>query len=103
MNKYIYLFTRQDLSIPQQIIQTAHAVDEMNKLYSSDSDSANFMVLSGTENEISLIKIAKDLAMKGIEFHIFYEPDITSYSAIATIPLALDKRKKLQKYGLYKA
>lgn len=52
-NPYVYLFIREDLSIPQQIVQTAHAVDELGKRI-RNSDNTNFMCLFGVDNEAAL-------------------------------------------------
>jgi len=52
-NPYMYLFIREDLSIPQQIVQTAHAVDELGKRIKSSANT-NFMCLFGVKDESSL-------------------------------------------------
>jgi hypothetical protein len=50
---YMYMFIREDLSIPQQIVQTAHAVDELGKKI-KNSPQTNHMVLFGVKNEAEL-------------------------------------------------
>lgn len=52
-NPYMYLFVREDLSMPQQIVQTAHAVDELGKRI-KNSAGANFMCLFGVDDEAAL-------------------------------------------------
>jgi len=52
-NPFIYLFIREDLSMPQQIIQTAHAVDELGKRIKNSADT-NFMCLFSIADESAL-------------------------------------------------
>lgn len=97
-NPYIYLFVREDLSKPQQIIQTAHAVDELNKMMTLEeiTASTNYMVLFPAAGEFELIEISAYLNSAGIDHHMFFEPDIDSYTAIATKPMVGDQRMPLQ-------
>ena len=69
---YMYLFIREDLSHPQQIVQTAHAVDEISKR-TGRSDQINHMILFGIKNEFRLLKVAQMLNDLEIDFEIFYE------------------------------
>ena len=52
-NPYMYMFTRTDLSATQMIVQTAHAVDELNK--QCPHEPGNFMVLCGAASEQELL------------------------------------------------
>ncbi len=99
MTPYIYLFIREDLSPPQQIIQTAHAVDELNKTIKA-GDKTNHMVLFSSKSEMDLEYTSMFLTSQGIHHKMFYEPDISSHTAIATEPLHGDKRKLFSKYKL---
>lgn len=98
MNPYIYMFVRGDLSHPQQIVQTAHAVDEIGKRHKTDKTS--YMVLCDAKNEESLYDISYHLKKHGIDHEMFYEPDISSCTAIATRPLVGDERKPLANFKL---
>lgn len=98
----MYLFVRQDLSVPQQIVQTAHAVDELNKRWDDKSDTTNFMVLCSVKDELELWKVGEYLASKGIFHHMFYEPDIEASTAIATRPLRGIEREALSKFQTMK-
>ena len=98
---YMYLFIREDLSIPQQIVQTAHAVDEMGKQH-KHSKVTNHMVLFPAKHEADLKSISDKLEMLGIEHHMFWEPDVSAFTAIATRPLIGDERIPLRKYRLLK-
>lgn len=101
-NPYIYLFVREDLSKPQQIIQTAHAVDELNKRLDKFTETTNHMVLIGAKNDLELYEIAHYLHMEKIEHFLFYEPDIEAHTAIATKPLVGDERFPLQVFSTMK-
>jgi len=88
MTPYIYMFVRGDLSHPQQIVQTAHAVDEITKRHKSDG--TNHMVLCDVKSEDELFDVSMFLAQHDIDHHTFHEPDIDCYTAIATRPLRGD-------------
>lgn len=96
MTPYVYMFVRGDLSHPQQIVQTAHAVEEITRRH--QSDGTNHMVLCDAKDEDSLFDISVWLAKHEIEHHTFYEPDIDGYTAIATRPLRGDERRPLKKF-----
>lgn len=100
MNAYLYMFIREDLPIPQQIIQTAHAVDELNKEY--PHTTRNYMVLLSAKDEIDLFRISQELKEKEIFHHMFHETDINAYTAIATRPLIGDERSPMKKYKFKK-
>ena len=98
MNPYMYLFTRSDLSHPQQIVQTAHAVDEIAMRHKSDG--TNYMVLCDAISEEHLITIAEALDKHKIDYEMFFEPDIGQHTAIATQPLRGAERAPLKKFQL---
>lgn len=99
-NHYVYLFIREDLSIPQQIIQTAHAVDDMNKSYPHESE--NYMVLCSVKDEERLFLISELLKDRNIHHETFFEPDINGHTAIATRPLKGEERKILRNFNTMK-
>lgn len=94
---YIYLFTRTDLSIPQQIIQTAHATHAMAA--TQDSRVAN-AVLIGVESEDKLLEISEYLDENDIDHEMFWELDISAYTSICSYPLQGKERKPLKKFSL---
>ncbi len=96
MNPYMYLFSRSDLSHAQQIVQTGHAINELTIQH--PHDPGNFMVLCDAKDESDILQIADWLMMHGIMFHMFLEPDIGEYTAIATQPLRGDARKPMKKF-----
>ena len=100
-NPYTYIFVRQDLRLPQQIVQASHAALEAGFRFQKPEETS-FIVLIGAKNEQELHKIAKHLSRHEIEFEMFFEPDYdTGYTAIATQPLYGDQRKCLRKYQLF--
>ena len=101
---YIYLFVREDLSKAQQIVQTAHAVDELNKEMSLGeiTSTTNFMVLCPACDEWELFDIKLHLEEQGIEHHMFYEPDIEAFTAIATKPLVGKQRIPMRCFSTMK-
>jgi len=101
MNPYTYLFIREDLSHPQQIVQTAHAIDELNKRRKPQKET-NFMVLCAAKSDQELMKISVYLDRHEIDHHLFYEPDIEAFTAIATEPLRGDRRIPLRKFNTKK-
>lgn len=89
-DQHIYLFVREDISRQQQIIQTAHAVDALNKQHPYDGIH-NMVLLKATDEE-HLLDIMQYVSSSNIEHHMFYEPDVSEYTAIATRPLKQHER-----------
>ena len=97
-NPYMYLFVREDMSHAQQIVQTAHAVDELNKKI--PHKPGNYMVLCGAKSEDHLHEIVTYLQRFNIDHELFFEPDINGFTAIATKPLIGNERKIMRKFKL---
>ena len=102
MNSYIYTFVRQDLSPEQRIVQIGHACYEAGKKFQDDLGVSSLILLS-VENEDELTDIAFKLDMRGIEYYMFYETDINSYTAICTCPIIENKERNFfSKWELFK-
>lgn len=103
-NPYIYIFVREDLSKCQQIIQAAHAVDEMNAnlIDPNAAKVTNYMVLCPAVDEWELHDISVYLKECGIKFHKFYETDIEGHTAIATVPLVGEQRAPMRAFSTMK-
>lgn len=101
-NPYIYLFTREDLSPPQRIIQTAHAVDELSKRLDK-GEKTNSMVLCGAPDANYLQSLSCWLNDRGIDHHMFWEPDVNEYTAIATEPLIGHRRNVMKRFKLMRS
>lgn len=101
MTPYIYLFIREDLGVAQQIIQTAHAVDDLYKTI-QPGDRTNHMVLFAIRNERDLELTSKYLTENEIHHTMFYEPDVFAHTAIATEPIKGEQRKLFRRFKLKK-
>lgn len=99
-NKFIYFFIRRDLSSKQQIIQTAHATQMMAiRAYKETGyEGIPNAVLMGALDEPDLLDIKRYLDDNDIKSEMFFEPDISSYTAIATFPLEGDERIPLRSF-----
>jgi len=100
-NKYVYLIVREDLSHPQQIIQTSHAVELMKD--ECESSGVSRMILFGVDDERALRREASKLETAGIPHSLFYEPDINGYTAIATAPITGHDRLHFRNHQLKRA
>ena len=95
----MYIFVREDLSLSQQIVQAGHATFEIGTLHPANTHSPHFVLL-GAKTELKLLEIAEWLISHNVEFKMFYEPDISSYTALATQPMSGETRNKFKKFKL---
>jgi hypothetical protein len=65
-----------------------------------DNPAETNAVLIGVNSETHLLEIKQYLDENEIENEIFYESDISAYTAIATYPLTGKERKPLKKFEL---
>lgn len=97
MTPYSYIFVRTDLSVPQQIVQAAHASLNAGHQFGSHSH----IVLFGIKSEQELSRAADMLTDNGIRHTMFYEPDNNAgYTALVTEPLQGERRKHMKRYQL---
>lgn len=106
-DKYIYVFVRQDLTIPQQLVHTNHAVYEMAKSFDDVLDKIHVpaLIVIGVPNEKSLFKTQGKLLDNNIWHYGWGDeehPELGVLLTIATVPLDLETKKVLNKYLLYK-
>ena len=95
---YVYCFVRQDLTLPQQVVQACHACIEIARLLSPDIVHPHLVIL-GIDSEFQLQHVAARLEALGIQYQPFYEPDLGSQlTSLATEPLSLQQRKAMQRY-----
>lgn len=101
ITSYIYTFIREDLSPEQKIVQIGHACYEAGKKFGNE-DIPNLVLLS-VKDEKDLKSIFRKLDSRGIEFCVFFEPDISSFTAICTRPITDEKERSIfSKWDLYK-
>lgn len=97
-----YVFVRKDLSIPQIVVQTAHATLELARSGFCSNLHPHLVVLE-IDNEKNLLKIPEMLQQLDIRYTPFIEPDRNfETTAIATEPVSSDKRKHFRKFKLLK-
>ena len=107
MKNYCYLFTRQDISPEQQVVQTAHAAMKLGYLAHDnmvplDPDNTYFTVV-GVRNEEALYAVVKLLNKFEYSFEVFVEPDIGGQvTSIATYPINENNRGPLLAFNLLK-
>ena len=94
---YTYLIVRKDITVPQQIVQSAHASLDAGYAFGKHSH----LVCCGVESENSLTSVAQYLDTNNILYKMFYEPDNKlGYTAICTEPLRGDNRNPMRKFRL---
>lgn len=105
-HRYVYLFTRKDISKEQVVVQTAHVALELGSLLKKENipvDNLYFAVCEA-ENEDDLYSIKESLdGDTNVRYTCFYEPDIgNQLTSIATFPVLSHKRDYFRKYKLLK-
>jgi hypothetical protein len=86
---YMYGFVRTDICKVQQAIQLAHVTMVLGQKFGkkiADSRNQHFCIF-GLRDENHLKDIANRLAENNIDHVAFYESDIKSHTALATVPL----------------
>lgn len=88
----MYILVRKDLSQSQQAVQACHAAAQLVYHFHNHpqvqewAEKHQTMVILGVEDEEDL-KIYANAAEHNKQLTtVFYEPDISSYTAMATIP-----------------
>ena len=101
MTPYTYCFIRKDLPLAQQIIQAAHATQEITKRLEHPEQTCHFILLEATD-ESQLSDIKMKLNDTGIAHELFYEPDVDEHTAITTEPIYGKDRNFFRKFKFYK-
>ncbi len=99
---YIYSFIRTDLPFHQQLIQTAHSALEAGREH-PDQNGTSHLILFEADSEQDLLNIALYLTNRGIQFHLFYEPDHNyGHTSLTTEPIYGNKQRSIFKnFTLY--
>lgn len=98
---YMYAFVRKDLPAVQQIIQVAHAVDELRRDVNHHTDVSH-LILFEVANERELHYVHDFLDKQGVTNHMFYEPDVQQFTAIATEQLVGEQRALMSGFKMYR-
>ena len=104
MKPYVYVLVREDISLEQKLVQVGHAALEAGFRFQQPERTASLIVLSVPDRE-ALEAAAVRLNAKGIDCHLFHEPDFgMGHSALATRPISEKaERHLMRKYPLFKA
>jgi hypothetical protein len=94
---YTYLFIRKDLSIPQQLVQIAHAAHQAGHKFGAHSHMCVFEVAG----EHKLLDAATFLEEQDIPYQMFHETDIGEHTAICTTPITGARRTPMRKFKMY--
>ncbi len=96
--EYMYMWVRRDLPVPHQIVQAGHAAASIGKSFHDDTN----IVLCAATDELDLLNISRYLDVHNIKHVMFYEPDVSAHTAIATQPLFGNQRRPLRRFSLMK-
>ena len=100
MNKYSYVFVREDLPNIVKLVQTGHACMEIGFI-TRLPQKETFLIVLSVKNQKALIKISEKLERQKIKNHMFFEPDFDyGYTALCTEPVEYGKHKIFEKYNL---
>ena len=100
---HFYILVRKDLSLPQQMVQAAHAAYESGLSSLCQSDDIVSLVMCQCSNEQELERQAFYLRTLNLPFVEFREPDIDNQlTAIATLPLDQSQRILLRHWKLWR-
>lgn len=93
---------RQDISIPQQLVQASHAAHESG-LAHSISGKSHSIIIFGTKNKEELESMLERFRPE-LSCYPFYEPyKDTGLTAFATLPIPEEQRHIFKEFKLWKA
>ena len=98
------MFVRQDISLAQQIVQSNHATFELARRlpHPQNLEITPSCIVIGVPNKTALYRVIEKLRANDIAHELFYEPDFDmGLSAVATVPLGQELRRKLSNYRLW--
>lgn len=107
MKKYVYIFTRQDISPEQQLVQSAHVamklgVECIRKGMELDADNTYFTVV-GVRDRAGMSSARRILVDYNFPSVAFQEPDLGGeITSVATYPIDEDQRSVLLAFSWLK-
>lgn len=101
LTPYTYVILRTDIPQVQQIVQASHAALEAGFRF-KQPDSVSHLILLSVKSEDKLKETAHNLCELDIDFHMFYEPDVSQFTAICTRPLFGSECDIFKRYKLFK-
>ncbi len=97
----MYIFVRQDIPLPHQIVQSNHATLSMASLHGFDGIPN--IVLIGVPDKAALLRAADQCWENAIPHYLWREPDFDfGETAIATAAISGAKREAFAQYRLWK-
>ena len=100
-DSYVYVFVRQDLSIPAQLVAVSHASLHMAALYIRDEGTPNIVVI-GCPHSQAMKRVLDKLTNHQIPRFVWSDPDSQDgVTAVATVPLSREQKSVLGNYRLY--
>lgn len=98
----MYVLVRDDLSRPQQTVQSCHAIIEGTKAFSlGDLPEHPYVIVLRGGDEQRLQKTREYLTNNSVRHTCFHEPDIgDQLTAIVTEPVTGERRKLFRKFQL---
>ena len=101
---WVYVFVRQDLSIPQQLVQASHACLQSGILFSDQHNLLvpSSLVIIGVPDKQALNRMAVKLLHYNIDHVPFYEPtDDEGLTAIASRPVVFEEKAFFSTHQLW--
>jgi len=100
--KWLYVFTRKDLSASQIAVQSIHSAYEMGRFF-KEGERHPSVVLIKLKNEKELLKLENYLKKIDLNFKSFVEPYYNhSLTSISVEPISSEQRHLFKKYQLMK-
>ena len=97
------MLIRTDLSLPQQLVQAAHAAHESGRHLAERTPEISSLIACALPSERALLEAQDRLRFRGIRCVLFREPDIGHQAtALATEPLDRGRSAALARYPLWK-
>lgn len=100
-SQYVFIFVRQDISIPQQLVQSNHATISMTSL--QPVEGTPNLVLIGVPDVHALELVSGELSFHDIDHYCWHEPDWDmGFTAICTQPMTKEQKEFLSGYRTWK-
>lgn len=98
----MYVLVRNDLTLPQQMVQAAHAAHEAGIHLADKTGDIASIVICGVAEERTLLQEQARLAVAGIQTLLFREPDMgDAATALASAPIRGETRRHFRRYKLW--
>jgi siroheme synthase (precorrin-2 oxidase/ferrochelatase) len=100
--RYVYVFTRIDMPVQDQVCQAIHAGIEAGAQY-ADKNTKPHLAFCTVPDVAELVKIEETCQKRNIAYVLIDEPDDNlGFTAIATEPIAKSQGKYFMQYPLWR-